>query len=112
MLVAFQAYWEKNLWIAAYMLVGALHDGCTVGDVEAKHRKEASICRDGFRRWAFGSGCKTILEQVDELIAQLATAWTLGGVCRDSLPEHLSPLWLTCKNLVLPHSLTPQHSVF
>lgn len=45
-----QAYWEKNLWIAAYMLVGALHDGCTVGDVEAKHRKE-----------------------VDELIAQLAT---------------------------------------
>ena len=102
MLVAFQAYWEKNLWIAAYMLVGALHDGCTVGDVEAKHRKEASICRDGFRRWAFGSGGKTIL----------ATAWTLGGVCRDSLPEHLSPLWLTCKNLVLPHSLTPQHSVF
>ncbi|CAE7369427.1 unnamed protein product [Symbiodinium natans] len=47
----FQAYWEKNLWIAAYMLVGALHDGCTVGDVESKHRKE-----------------------VDELITQLATA--------------------------------------
>jgi len=45
-----QAYWEKNLWIAAYMLVGALK-GCKVGEVEAAHRKE-----------------------VDNLIQQLATA--------------------------------------
>ena len=49
LLFAFQAYWEKNLWIAAYMLVGALHDGCTVGDVEAKHRKEAPICCHGLQ---------------------------------------------------------------
>ncbi|CAJ1355301.1 unnamed protein product [Effrenium voratum] len=44
-----QAYWEKNLWIAAYMLVGSLHS-CTVGEVESKHRAE-----------------------VDEMITQLAT---------------------------------------
>ncbi|CAE8592571.1 unnamed protein product [Polarella glacialis] len=37
-----QAYWEKNLWIAAYMLTGALHDGCKVGDVESLHSKEVS----------------------------------------------------------------------
>jgi len=47
----YQAYWEKNLWIAAYMLVGALHGGCTIGDVEAQHRAE-----------------------VDDLIGELATA--------------------------------------
>lgn len=45
-----QAYWEKNLWIAAYMMVGALHQ-CNVGEVESQYRSE-----------------------VDELIAQLATA--------------------------------------
>lgn len=45
-----QAYWEKNLWIAAYMMVGALHK-CTVGEVESEHRSE-----------------------VDELLVQLATA--------------------------------------
>lgn len=40
-----QAYWEKNLWIAAYMLVGALHK-CTVGEVVANHREEVDnlIC--------------------------------------------------------------------
>mmetsp|Transcript_19468 Transcript_19468/g.35300 ORF Transcript_19468/g.35300 Transcript_19468/m.35300 type:complete len:364 (-) Transcript_19468:42-1133(-) len=46
-----KAYWEKNLWIAAYMLIGAANGGCSVGDVEAKHRAE-----------------------VDELIVELATA--------------------------------------
>mmetsp|Transcript_68464 Transcript_68464/g.164400 ORF Transcript_68464/g.164400 Transcript_68464/m.164400 type:complete len:384 (-) Transcript_68464:8-1159(-) len=35
-----KAYWEKNMWIAAYMLVGALHGGCTVGEVESEHRAE------------------------------------------------------------------------
>mmetsp|Transcript_82051 Transcript_82051/g.253601 ORF Transcript_82051/g.253601 Transcript_82051/m.253601 type:complete len:216 (-) Transcript_82051:181-828(-) len=35
-----QAYWEKNIWIAAYMLVGALHGGCKVGEVESEHRRE------------------------------------------------------------------------
>lgn len=35
-----QAYWEKIVWIAAYMLIGALHDGCKVGDVESEHREE------------------------------------------------------------------------
>jgi len=48
-----QAYWEKNLWIAAYMMVGALNSGCTIGDVESKHRA-----------------------QVDALIGELATALT------------------------------------
>lgn len=27
-----QAYWEKNLWIAAYMMVGALHQ-CALFEV-------------------------------------------------------------------------------
>jgi len=62
-----QAYWEKNLWIAAYMLVGALHEGCKVGEVEASHRAE-----------------------VDNMIAELATAvtavypdvrWDRGQLC-------------------------------
>jgi len=35
-----QAYWEKIVWIAAYMLIGTLHDGCKVGDVESEHREE------------------------------------------------------------------------
>lgn len=48
-----QAYWEKNIWIAAYMLAGALHEGCKVGEVEAGHRQE-----------------------VDSLISELATALT------------------------------------
>jgi len=62
-----QAYWEKNLWIAAYMLAGVLNGGCKVGEVESKHRKE-----------------------VDELINELATAvtaadpdvrWERGRLC-------------------------------
>eukprot|EP00929_Paragymnodinium_shiwhaense_P112348 TRINITY_DN80603_c0_g1_i1.p1 TRINITY_DN80603_c0_g1~~TRINITY_DN80603_c0_g1_i1.p1 ORF type:complete len:398 (-),score=78.80 TRINITY_DN80603_c0_g1_i1:182-1321(-) len=62
-----QAYWEKNLWIAAYMVVGALHDGCKVGDVESSHR-----------------------EEVDDLISELATGvtavypevqWERGQLC-------------------------------
>lgn len=35
-----QSYWEKNIWTAAYMLAGALHGGCTVGEVEADYRLE------------------------------------------------------------------------
>jgi len=62
-----QAYWERNLWLAAYMLVGSLHEGCTVGQVELQHRKE-----------------------VDSLIGELATAvtavfpdvrWERGQLC-------------------------------
>jgi ketopantoate reductase len=31
---------EKLMWIAAFMLVGARHDGCTVGEVESRHTEE------------------------------------------------------------------------
>ncbi|GAB4821761.1 hypothetical protein N2152v2_008807 [Parachlorella kessleri] len=31
---------EKLIWISAFMLVGARHGGCTVGQVEAQHRDE------------------------------------------------------------------------
>ena len=31
---------EKLIWISAFMLVGARHDGCTVGEVESIHRSE------------------------------------------------------------------------
>lgn len=31
---------EKLIWISAFMLVGARHGGCTVGEVEAKHPQE------------------------------------------------------------------------
>lgn len=31
---------EKLMWIAAFMLVGARHDGCTVGEVESQHTEE------------------------------------------------------------------------
>lgn len=62
-----QAYWEKNLWICAYMLVGALHGGCTVGQVESEHRAE-----------------------VDDMISEMAAAltaadpdlrWTRARLC-------------------------------
>ncbi|KAL1523940.1 hypothetical protein AB1Y20_018856 [Prymnesium parvum] len=35
-----KAMLEKHVWICAFMLVGALHDGITVGEVEAKHSDE------------------------------------------------------------------------
>eukprot|EP00930_Biecheleria_cincta_P015149 TRINITY_DN12743_c0_g1_i1.p1 TRINITY_DN12743_c0_g1~~TRINITY_DN12743_c0_g1_i1.p1 ORF type:complete len:369 (+),score=68.79 TRINITY_DN12743_c0_g1_i1:22-1128(+) len=63
-----KAYWEKNIWIAAYMLVGALSgSGTSVGDVESSHRSE-----------------------VDDLIKELALAveganagikWDLDPLC-------------------------------
>lgn len=62
-----QAYWEKIMWISAYMLVGALHGNCTVGEVESQHRAE-----------------------VDSLLGELATAvtsanpkvlWERGRLC-------------------------------
>lgn len=31
---------EKLVWICAYMLVGAAHGGCTVGEVESAHADE------------------------------------------------------------------------
>jgi hypothetical protein len=31
---------EKLVWISAFMLVGARHGGCTVGEVESAHRDE------------------------------------------------------------------------
>lgn len=34
------AMFEKLIWIAAFMLVGAAHGGCTVGVVESTHRDE------------------------------------------------------------------------
>lgn len=37
-----EAYWEKNIWIAAYMLVGALHGGIKVGDVESTYASEVN----------------------------------------------------------------------
>ena len=31
---------EKHVWICAFMLVGATHGGCTVGEVESDHAAE------------------------------------------------------------------------
>lgn len=62
-----QAYWEKQTWISAYMLVGALHGGCTIGEVESEH-----------------------FDEVNDLICELATAatamypdvrWDRGQLC-------------------------------
>ena len=36
---------EKLVWISAFMLVGARHGGCTVGEVEA----QVGGCREGGR---------------------------------------------------------------
>lgn len=33
---------EKLIWISAFMLVGARHQGVTVGTVEKEHRSEVS----------------------------------------------------------------------
>lgn len=35
-----KAMLEKLVWISAFMLVGARHGGCTVGEVESAHRDE------------------------------------------------------------------------
>ncbi len=37
-----QSMLEKLIWICAFMLVGARHGGCTVGEVEAQHREEVN----------------------------------------------------------------------
>lgn len=37
---------EKLIWICAFMLVGAKHGGCTVGEVDAKHRDEVTTLID------------------------------------------------------------------
>lgn len=34
------AMFEKLIWISAFMLVGAAHGGCTVGEVEQQHTAE------------------------------------------------------------------------
>lgn len=36
------AMFEKLIWICSFMLVGALHGGVTVGEVEAKHREQVT----------------------------------------------------------------------
>lgn len=62
-----QCYWERNIWLAAYMLVGVLHGGCSVGTVVRELRQE-----------------------VDALMMELATAvsaahphvlWDRGQIC-------------------------------
>jgi hypothetical protein len=35
--------YEKLIWISAFMLVGALHGGVTVGDVERNHKAEVRL---------------------------------------------------------------------
>lgn len=37
-----QSMLEKLVWICSFMLIGAKHNGCTVGDVESKHTEEVS----------------------------------------------------------------------
>lgn len=34
---------EKLIWISAFMLVGAKHGGCTVGEVESQHKGEVGL---------------------------------------------------------------------
>jgi hypothetical protein len=34
------AMYEKLIWISAFMIVGASHGGCTVGEVETKYNEE------------------------------------------------------------------------
>eukprot|EP00440_Ansanella_granifera_P050672 gb/GFBE01054921.1/.p1 GENE.gb/GFBE01054921.1/~~gb/GFBE01054921.1/.p1 ORF type:complete len:367 (+),score=59.85 gb/GFBE01054921.1/:1-1101(+) len=46
-----QAYWEKNIWIAAYMLVGALHEGCKVVDDLIQQLATAVSAADPEVRW-------------------------------------------------------------
>jgi hypothetical protein len=37
-----QSMLEKLVWICSFMVVGAMHGGCTVGEVESKHRDEVA----------------------------------------------------------------------
>jgi hypothetical protein len=37
------AMFEKLIWICSFMLVGALHGGVTVGEVEAQHKDQVSV---------------------------------------------------------------------
>jgi ketopantoate reductase len=55
------AMFEKLIWISAFMAVGALHNGCTVGEVESSYKSE-----------------------VTQLIVELAAAVTM--VCHNLLP--------------------------
>ncbi len=36
------AMFEKLIWISAFMIVGTKHGGCTVGEVENKHKSEVN----------------------------------------------------------------------
>lgn len=36
------AMFEKLIWISAFMIVGADHGGCTVGEVEGKYKDEVN----------------------------------------------------------------------
>jgi ketopantoate reductase len=53
---------EKLIWICAFMLVGAAHGGCTVGEVEAEHTEE--VC-DLIRELA-DAGSKALGVRMDE----------------------------------------------
>ena len=39
---------EKLVWISAFMLVGARHGGCTVGEVEAQVGGRGAVSQDVF----------------------------------------------------------------
>lgn len=56
---------EKLVWVSAFMLVGAVHGGITVGEVESKHREEVeALIRElaCFCRFTLTVSLKTGLE--------------------------------------------------
>ncbi len=56
---------EKMIWICSYMLVGAVHGGVTVGEVESNHREEVdALVRElaAFVRFTLSVALKTGLE--------------------------------------------------
>ena len=51
---------EKHVWICAFMLVGASHGGCTVGEVESTYTKEfEALASEMMRCWRGGTRRQT-----------------------------------------------------
>jgi len=73
-----QSMFEKLIWICAFMLVGARHEGSTVGDVESTHRAEVAaliseLC-DGLEGVDFGADTVERLCAYARSVAHFPTA--------------------------------------
>lgn len=77
-----QAYWEKNLWIAAYMMVGALHKWTLAVDMVSQ-------------TLAMGESKKHLIQIRDVPLLALIARGMSHGLILFCCPVFMIPMWLS-----------------